>query len=314
MVALEVGWRSWRHGGVSVSIGSLIASTRSSDLAELRHVAEVGARRLAAGATGAREFGGADNAHHAGARPRASADVGGITTPTSDAEVQNLVKRAFDFSAAGDMENAHAIFERVLRMQPNNANALVQLGMRDMTSLAPPVQETAFRRLERSFDADVVPMPVPVDSFQGYTLAMLVGRRKFEVKQFASAVDFFAKAMNSVNSQGDCAKLQYATSLVTPYPADAEARSRAVAEYHRIMDAMLEKRHIETPVPDQARARAAPHAAAARRTLHAARRRRAYRRIRTTSACCPSSTTPSTSPATAARRRQVLQGRRQSVA
>ena len=182
-----------------------------------------------------------------------SADVGGITTPTSDAEVQNLVKRAFDFSAAGDMENAHAIFERVLRMQPNNANALVQLGMRDMTSLAPPVQETAFRRLERSFDADVVPMPVPVDSFQGYTLAMLVGRRKFEVKQFASAVDFFAKAMNSVNSQGDCAKLQYATSLVTPYPADAEARSRAVAEYHRIMDAMLEKRHIETPVPDQAR-------------------------------------------------------------
>ena len=199
-----------------------------------------------------------------------SADVGGITTPTSDAEVQNLVKRAFDFSAAGDMENAHAIFERVLRMQPNNANALVQLGMRDMTSLAPPVQETAFRRLERSFDADVVPMPVPVDSFQGYTLAMLVGRRKFEVKQFASAVDFFAKAMNSVNSQGDCAKLQYATSLVTPYPADAEARSRAVAEYHRIMDAMLEKRHIETPVPDQARARAPPHAAAA-----AARRRRA---------------------------------------
>ena len=201
-----------------------------------------------------------------------SADVGGITTPTSDAEVQNLVKRAFDFSAAGDMENAHAIFERVLRMQPNNANALVQLGMRDMTSLAPPVQETAFRRLERSFDADVVPMPVPVDSFQGYTLAMLVGRRKFEVKQFASAVDFFAKAMNSVNSQGDCAKLQYATSLVTPYPADAEARSRAVAEYHRIMDAMLEKRHIETPVPDQARARAA----AARTPLpHAARRRRA---------------------------------------
>ena len=85
------------------------------------------------------------------------------------------MKRAFDFSAAGDMENAHAIFERVLRMQPNNANALVQLGMRDMTSLAPPVQETAFRRLERSFDADVVPMPVPVDSFQGYTLAMLVG-------------------------------------------------------------------------------------------------------------------------------------------
>ena len=198
-----------------------------------------------------------------------SADVGGITTPTSDAEVQNLVKRAFDFSAAGDMENAHAIFERVLRMQPNNANALVQLGMRDMTSLAPPVQETAFRRLERSFDADVVPMPVPVDSFQGYTLAMLVGRRKFEVKQFASAVDFFAKAMNSVNSQGDCAKLQYATSLVTPYPADAEARSRAVAEYHRIMDAMLEKRHIETPVPDQART---PRR---RRTPHAARRRRA---------------------------------------
>ena len=198
-----------------------------------------------------------------------SADVGGITTPTSDAEVQNLVKRAFDFSAAGDMENAHAIFERVLRMQPNNANALVQLGMRDMTSLAPPVQETAFRRLERSFDADVVPMPVPVDSFQGYTLAMLVGRRKFEVKQFASAVDFFAKAMNSVNSQGDCAKLQYATSLVTPYPADAEARSRAVAEYHRIMDAMLEKRHIETPVPDQARARRRRRR---RRTPHAARR------------------------------------------
>ena len=170
------------------------------------------------------------------------------TATTADA----LVERGFKASQAGNGEKAGALFHSALELQPNNANALVQLGLLDMSHPDPARQLVAFQRMEAAFSRGAKPIPVPIDSVQGMVIAGLIGRWRAERGDFVTAERFFAKAARSTAIPGGknyCERLQHAT-LISSYPESHEDAWRMLSKFHTHVSALLADDELTLSSPD----------------------------------------------------------------
>jgi hypothetical protein len=93
----------------------------------------------------------------------------------------DAIQQAIAFSNKGakimgtDEVGAARYFRKALKLAPNQL-ALLQLGRMGMNSPDASVKAKAYAHLERVFDEDCIPVPVDINSQQGYYLANLIAR------------------------------------------------------------------------------------------------------------------------------------------
>jgi len=93
----------------------------------------------------------------------------------------DAIQKASDLSNKGaaimhtDETGAARYFRKALKLAPNQL-ALLQLGRMGMNSQDGRTKAEAYGHLERAFDEDCVPVPIDINSKQGYYLANLIAR------------------------------------------------------------------------------------------------------------------------------------------
>lgn len=109
----------------------------------------------------------------------------GITRSHKGASL-DAIQQATDLSNKGaaimhsDEAGAARYFRKALKLAPNQL-ALLQLGRMGMNSQDGRTKAEAYGHLERAFDEDCVPVPIDINSKQGYYLANLIARCEYSI-------------------------------------------------------------------------------------------------------------------------------------
>ena len=166
--------------------------------------------------------------------------VTSVSFADQDPALEPLVHEGFRLAQSGQTAEAQAVFRRVLQIQPQQSDALVQVAMQEMK--APATTALAFERLELALSDDAWPRPFSLETVQGVTLAAMVARQAWEKKDYSKSERFFKKAAASSHA-GDCQRAQLATH-VSPYPRSERHADAMITRYHLQMDALLKQERI----------------------------------------------------------------------
>ena len=178
-----------------------------------------------------------------------------LTFGYNTAKSTSLVNEGFalknnppDGDVARAEKKANRKFEKALKYNPLNGNALVQLGMAFMRDPLASKQELAMERLEMAFgyggEQNLVEPKIPPASHQACYLALIIGRRRMQTREILKARFFFDLAANSAGCEQmnmrPCSLMQGATTL-TGYPNSTDGARQEMADYHRRMDVLLDQ-------------------------------------------------------------------------
>jgi tetratricopeptide (TPR) repeat protein len=127
---------------------------------------------------------------------------------------------------------------QILELNPRSANALMQLGIMDMSSPDPIKSQRAFAMIEKSFGRGV-DKPVSRTFQQGSLLAGLAGRRRAHLNEYPQAVKFLTIGLEG-NPADTCMALQLATVL-SYYPKSVAEADRGYELYPARIDELLSR-------------------------------------------------------------------------
>ena len=142
------------------------------------------------------------------------------TAKPEKARAERAVAEAFAVMGGGDEAGAIRLFEKALTHDPWNANALSQIGMRQMAHANMRLRTRAMKYLAKSFDDLAHPRPVSAKNPQGLMLASTLGRYHIERKEYLTASKFLEMAAVSPAQTSHCQQIMlhsqipaYATSV-----------------------------------------------------------------------------------------------------
>jgi predicted O-linked N-acetylglucosamine transferase (SPINDLY family) len=156
-------------------------------------------------------------------------------TASQKKEIDALIAKAFAMKPG---PAAMKVWNSVLELNPRDGNALVQMGINLISNEATAEEGASY--LERAFESTAEP-PIPVNSFQGYSLAWLLGCR--DKALFSKQKRFLTLAAESTFATDDCHAIQLAT-LVPQFPTSVEHARQMIVESHKSMDELLTKKTL----------------------------------------------------------------------
>lgn len=124
-------------------------------------------------------------------------------------------------------------WEQILQLNPRNQDAALQLGLLGLESKSHKDQAEGFILVERAFNPDLVDVPIKMSSPPGMYLAMVVGRYRWEQKEFDKAFAFFHMANNAakeLQTENICIAMSLATML-HPFPKSVKFADEMMALY-----------------------------------------------------------------------------------
>jgi hypothetical protein len=156
-------------------------------------------------------------------------------TASQKKEIDALIQKAFAMKPG---PAAMKVWSSVLELNPRDGNALVQMGLNLIGNEATAEEGSSY--LERAFESTAEP-PIPVNSFQGYSIAWLLGCR--DKALFSKQKRFLTLAAESSFATDDCHAIQLAT-LVPQFPTTIEHARQAIIESHESMDKLLARKSL----------------------------------------------------------------------
>jgi len=164
---------------------------------------------------------------------------------SSSYDVFLLEKEAFNKNQ--NDPSTRDIWVKILKIDPKNLNARLQLGMQGIFESDPSIQENSFFMLEETFDPNMVNEVIP-KSVQSTIIASTIGRWRAERENIDESQKFFQIAQDytlSVHGKPDeCLAIQLA-SLLRKVPKSIEERRKDIEVYTMKMEEILAKENIQ---------------------------------------------------------------------
>ena len=156
----------------------------------------------------------------------------------SDETLKQIIKRIEQQAFANPNDpKTTSLWARILQLDPRNGNAHVQLGLRLLTNPTSTIQLRGTELLERAYQTKYVDIPIPMPSPQGIMLAMVIGRFRWERREYDVAVQFLEMASQT----GDlCVAIQMATML-HPFPNSTHQADQMLHKFMTTAQAFLWK-------------------------------------------------------------------------
>lgn len=155
--------------------------------------------------------------------------------------INAMQQEAFSLGASGDPSGAQEKWQEILEIHPRNGNAHMQLGVGMAFSPADPqMQLIGFELLERAFDSNHVDQVVPLPSPQGIVLSMVIGRFRWERREYELARTFLGLAFKHGGDLRLSVAIQLSTML-DPFPNSTQAADDAVALYIQSAEQFLQE-------------------------------------------------------------------------
>lgn len=147
-------------------------------------------------------------------------------------ESNKLTQQAFEYDSNQDSERFE-LFTKAVILNPNNANALIQLGLIYLNNDS----NTGFRLIEMAFQTQP---PISNNSHQAQWLLTLLGRYKYQNKSYKSALYYLELAANSLAVKDHTQAIQVAT-LVTGFPESISNAKEIIEHCHKKLDYLLKQ-------------------------------------------------------------------------
>jgi hypothetical protein len=162
-------------------------------------------------------------------------------SPEIQEKISKLSQKAF---AVGPTSPDYVrIWMRVLKLNPRNENAVVQLGLAGLSAPSTKGREKGIRLLEKAFDAAHVDNTIPMPSLPGTFLAMVIGRYRWEKREYDAAYKFIRladSALQSLGIENTCTAVSLATML-HPFPNSTQQADEMMDRYVKTAEAFLRK-------------------------------------------------------------------------
>lgn len=158
--------------------------------------------------------------------------------PVTQGQIQQLMNRASAPPGKIPEYERAGIWRQVLELDPRNGHALLQLGILEMSHPNIVVRNQAMDNLGKAFNEKYSNPTIPMPSPQGLRLAMLLGRYRWEHRDFRESYYYFQKAMQAAYQLADegttrvCIEVSLAT-LLHPFP---NTTAQADLMYEQYMD------------------------------------------------------------------------------
>jgi predicted O-linked N-acetylglucosamine transferase (SPINDLY family) len=166
-------------------------------------------------------------------------------------KIANLEREAYSLQPKDP--RFRSIWLQIYQMNPRNFHATLNLGLLALST--PDVSERAkgIAFIERIFDPKEVEMPIPLPSLQGMSLAMLVGRYRWEQGDYDVAYHFMTLAYETsraLDIDNVCAETFLATAL-NPFPNSTDHADDMVHRYMDAAESFLKKYEFTKPRLDE---------------------------------------------------------------
>ena len=151
--------------------------------------------------------------------------------PLQPSVLKQLEQKAFALQQQGQRQKALEVWNRILKSHPRNGNALLQTGLQLIESSDYGTRELGIQRVSQAFqDAD---QPIPMPTAPGMALAMLIGRYRWEQRDFEEAYNWLYLAVRAAQALGlsnTCAEASLATML-HPFPNSTQQADQMMEQY-----------------------------------------------------------------------------------
>jgi len=158
-----------------------------------------------------------------------------IATQQEEEGCKELLKHSYLTNQKSD------ILMKAFGLNPRNANVLIQLGLQFIHSKNKMQEYTGYTLLEKAFDYEFTKTNIPIHSYQGKWLAIMIGRYNHLRHRYKTSRKFFRLAQTSTFLVDDSQAVQSAT-CITGYP---EIDENVIQRYNDEMDQLLSKENID---------------------------------------------------------------------
>ncbi|CAB9523047.1 Inherit from COG: protein N-acetylglucosaminyltransferase activity [Seminavis robusta] len=166
--------------------------------------------------------------------------------------VQEQMQQIFQkLQAATTPEEQEPLFRQVLQLDPDNPVVHFQLGMLKFGAASPFVRDQGMSHLEKSLDNSRGDSPAALPSAGGMRMAMMLGRYRWEIKDFLKAFYYLTLASRAApivpgpDGNQDTSKLCVDASLATmlhPYPNTTRQADQMYELYMKTAREFLQER------------------------------------------------------------------------
>lgn len=143
-----------------------------------------------------------------------------------------------------DKNEKQQILVKAFNANPRNCNLLIQLGLLFMGNPNKVLEYYGFVLLEKAFDHSFTDEVIPIHSYQGKWLAVMIGRYNHLRHCYKTAEKFFKIADLSFFNPDDTHSVQLAT-CITGYPSSSKNAANIIKNYHKQVDRLLAKDNLE---------------------------------------------------------------------
>ena len=131
-----------------------------------------------------------------------------------------------------DKNEKQQILVKAFNANPRNCNLLIQLGLIFMGNPNKVLEYYGFVLLEKAFDHSFTDQVIPIHSYQGKWLAVMIGRYNHLRHSYKTAEKFFKIADSSFFNPDDTHSVQLAT-CITGYPSSSKNAANIIKNYHK---------------------------------------------------------------------------------
>lgn len=167
------------------------------------------------------------------------------TTEDEKLECMSLLKEYFQSSNEFERDG---LLEKMLSLDPNNSNVLVQNGIKMINSKNEIEEYYGYKLLEKAFDTEPC---IPIDSYQGKWIATMIGRYSHLKHKYETSEKFFTLANISKSHQDDTNDVHLAT-LIKGYPKSVNDAASIIKVYNEKIDLLLHKNIDISFIPNSA--------------------------------------------------------------
>jgi predicted O-linked N-acetylglucosamine transferase (SPINDLY family) len=150
-------------------------------------------------------------------------------------QVGSLLELGWSLNEKNDSAAALKAFQQIIAIKPNDANALIHIGLIKLQT--PSTSEQGCEMIELAFSDEAEPK-VPEQSQQAITLARILGRR--DEANYSQKLRFLQMVAESPHVEDDCALISLAT-IIPGFPESVGHSRTVIKTHHERMDKLLAK-------------------------------------------------------------------------
>jgi len=164
-----------------------------------------------------------------------------IGTNSEQKLCEELVNQSY---AISDKNKKQEILIEAFNNNPRNCDLLIQLGLLFMFNSNKILEYYGFTMLEKAFDNSFTGKIIPIDTYQGKWLAVMIGRYNHLIHCYKTAEKFFRIAKSSSFIKDDTQNIQLST-CITGYPSSSKNAKNIIKNYNKQIDILLAKDNLE---------------------------------------------------------------------